>query len=548
PNTPQRRGSFLYRSNSDFELSPKSVSRNSSVASDQHPDDVIITPFAQILNSLRNVHNNFKIITSFYGDSSKIDPCGVCERRVKANSVLYDLYHKLTSETLEELDWCLEQLETIQTHKSVTDMATSKFKRLLNKELSHFAESSKSGIQISEYICNTFLGNIKNLTTPILTHEQQYKQQPNKNNSTTTIKQQQQKLFSLTSPQQLNTVDSWGMDIFKLAELTSSRPLTTLTMHIFQQKRNLPQTFKIKEQTLHKYLTLVENHYHKDVPYHNSLHAADVTQSAHALLLIPAFENKFTELEIFATIFGSAIHDVDHPGVTNQYLINTGSDLALMYNDESVLENHHVAVAFKLLQEDSCDVIATLTPKSRQLFRKMIINIVLATDMNKHMDHLAHLKTMVETRKISNNTTLGLENYGERIQILQSLVHCSDLSNPTKTLSLYRKWNDLVMQEFFMQGDLEREQGLEISPMCDKTTATVEKTQVGFIDYIVHPLWEAWAELVQPYCQGILDTLEDNREWFVCSRVYVHLHLCFHPTFSYYCFNKCRFIVQVYQI
>lgn len=38
--------------------------------------------------------------------------------------------------------------------------------------------------------------------------------------------------------------------------------------------------------------------------------------------------------------------------------------------------------------------------------------------------------------------------------------------------------------------------------------------QVGFIDYIVHPLWETWADLVHPDAQEILDTLEDNREWY----------------------------------
>ena len=64
-------------------------------------------------------------------------------------------------------------------------------------------------------------------------------------------------------------------------------------------------------------------------------------------------------------------------------------------------------------------------------------------------------------------------------QVLQSLVHCADLSNPTKPLALYRQWNDRIMQEFFRQGDLERQQGLDISPMCDRLTATVEKTQVS---------------------------------------------------------------------
>uniref|UniRef100_UPI00358FF659 3',5'-cyclic-AMP phosphodiesterase 4B-like isoform X3 n=1 Tax=Myxine glutinosa TaxID=7769 RepID=UPI00358FF659 len=43
----QRRESFLYRSDSDFDMSPKSFSRNSSVASEMHGDDLIVTPFAQ---------------------------------------------------------------------------------------------------------------------------------------------------------------------------------------------------------------------------------------------------------------------------------------------------------------------------------------------------------------------------------------------------------------------------------------------------------------------------------------------------------------------
>ena len=40
------------------------------------------------------------------------------------------------------------------------------------------------------------------------------------------------------------------------------------------------------------------------------------------------------------------------------------------------------------------------------------------------------------------------------------------------------------------------------------------KLQVGFIDYIVHPLWETWADLVHPDAQDILDTLEENRDWY----------------------------------
>lgn len=58
------------------------------------------------------------------------------------------------------------------------------------------------------------------------------------------------------------------------------------------------------------------------------------------------------------------------------------------------------------------------------------------------------------------------------------MVHCADLSNPTKPLQLYRQWTDRIMEEFFRQGDRERERGMEISPMCDKHNASVEKSQV----------------------------------------------------------------------
>lgn len=65
--------------------------------------------------------------------------------------------------------------------------------------------------------------------------------------------------------------------------------------------------------------------------------------------------------------------------------------------------------------------------------------------------------------------------------MLQNLVHCADLSNPTKPLELYKRWVDLLMEEFFQQGDKEREQNLDISPMCDRHSATIEKSQVNSI-------------------------------------------------------------------
>uniref|UniRef100_A0A158QJ08 PDEase domain-containing protein n=1 Tax=Rodentolepis nana TaxID=102285 RepID=A0A158QJ08_RODNA len=273
--------------------------------------------------------------------------------------------------------------------------------------------------------------------------------------------------------------------------------------------------FKIPHWNLLRYLRSVEEHYNAYTPYHNKVHAADVVQSVHVLLQAPALESVFTDLELAAVIIACAVHDVNHPAVTNQYLINTNDALAILYNDSSVLENYHLAVAFNLLTFPGCDILVNLKKSVRTSFRRMIIDMVLSTDMSKHMSLLADLKTMVETKKVAGSGILNLDNYTDRMQvILQNMVHCADLSNTAKPLELYTKWMHRLMEEFFLQGDRERAAGLDISPMCDRETATIEKSQVSFIDFISHPLWETWADLVHPAAQDILLLLEYNRNYY----------------------------------
>ncbi|XP_078044198.1 phosphodiesterase dunce isoform X2 [Augochlora pura] len=558
-NLPQRRESFLYRSDSDFDVSPKSMSRNSSIASERfketelpveraHGEDLIVTPFAQILASLRSVRNNFVSLTNVPPNksrrSSSAQGSSTPQPRILAQGE--ENYQKLAVDTMEELDWCLDQLETIQTHRSVSDMASLKFQRMLNKELSYFSESSKSGVEISEYLCTTFLDKQQELDLPSLRIEdavtaagstdarvvkkmERAQRGPAAMSHISGVKRplthtnsftgERVPLYGVETPSEeelgklLSDIDKWGIDIFRIGDLSSNRPLTCVAYTVFQ-RRDLLKSLAIPPKTFVTFMMTLEDHYVKDNPFHNSLHAADVTQSTHALLNTPALQSVFTSLEITAALFAATIHDVDHPGLTNQFLVNSSSELALMYNDVSVLENHHLAVAFKLLQNEGCDIFVNMTSKQRQTLRKMVIDMVLSTDMVKHMSLLADLKTMVETKKVAGSGVLLLDNYTDRIQVLQNLVHCADLSNPTKPLTLYRRWVSLVMEEFFLQGDRERERNMDISPMCDRHRATIEKSQVGFIDYIVHPLWETWADLVHPDAQDILDTLEQNRDWY----------------------------------
>jgi cAMP-specific phosphodiesterase 4 len=83
-------------------------------------------------------------------------------------------------------------------------------------------------------------------------------------------------------------IDLWGIDIFLIDELSNHRPLTTVAYNIFK-KRDFLNKFQISPHTLNNFLNTLEEHYQL-VPYHNKIHAADVTQSIHVLLNTNALE------------------------------------------------------------------------------------------------------------------------------------------------------------------------------------------------------------------------------------------------------------------
>ena len=70
----QRRESFLYKSGSEYDVaSPRSMSRASSLSSEfGHTEDLIVTPFAQILASLRTVRSNYVHLTNLPSRSDQL--------------------------------------------------------------------------------------------------------------------------------------------------------------------------------------------------------------------------------------------------------------------------------------------------------------------------------------------------------------------------------------------------------------------------------------------------------------------------------------------
>jgi hypothetical protein len=122
--------------------------------------------------------------------------------------------------------------------------------------------------------------------------------------------------------------------------------------------------------------------------YHNQIHGADVCQNLYLILYKYGLKDrsKLNDMEIFSTIISGAAHDIDHPGTNNVFEIKCRSKLALLYNDQSVLENHHAASFFFLVDNTSnnCDIMQNMTPTEKTQMRKIIVENILGTDMTKH--------------------------------------------------------------------------------------------------------------------------------------------------------------------
>ncbi|KAJ7411985.1 High affinity cAMP-specific 3',5'-cyclic phosphodiesterase 7A [Willisornis vidua] len=186
---------------------------------------------------------------------------------------------------------------------------------------------------------------------------------------------------------------------------------------------------------------MVQEDYHSQNPYHNAVHAADVTQAMHCYLKEP--------------------------------------------KNTSVLENHHWRSAVGLLRESG--LFAHMSLENRQLMESQIGDLILATDISQQNEYLSMFRSHLD------RGDLCLENANHRHFILQMALKCADICNPCRTWELSKQWSEKVTEEFFHQGDIEKKYHLGVSPLCDRQTETIANIQIGFMTYLVEPLFGEWA-------------------------------------------------------
>uniref|UniRef100_A0A915MTS4 Phosphodiesterase n=1 Tax=Meloidogyne javanica TaxID=6303 RepID=A0A915MTS4_MELJA len=283
----------------------------------------------------------------------------------------------------------------------------------------------------------------------------------------------------------LRNINNWNFSSFELDEFTNGHALKYVGFEIFNRYGFL-ERFKINVQILEHFLLALEVGYSKHSnPYHNCVHAADVTQTSHWILSQTGLASTLTDLELLAVLFGALIHDYEHTGHTNNFHIQSGSNFALVYNDRSVLENYHASSVFRLMKDEEKNIFERLSRDEFRDIRNMIIEIVLATDMSTHFVQIKTMKNM-----------LTLPEGIDKMKALCLIVHACDISHASKPWDLHYRWTEGVLEEFFRQGDLEASMGLPYSPLCDRHTTHVAESQIGFIDFIVEPTMVVCGEML----------------------------------------------------
>ena len=192
----------------------------------------------------------------------------------------------------------------------------------------------------------------------------------------------------------MSLCDKHEFDVFELKELTRGNELVTLTTY-FMSKHQLFRSLQIKVDTFLAFITKIQNGYNSDVPYHNKTHGADVCQTCYFYLFKCDFAKvaELDDVEVASMLVAGACHDHEHPGLNNQYLIETKHEYATRYNDISVLENHHVASTFALANQPKYNIFQHFESADFKKARKVMIGCILATDMSKHFGEQAKFKS-----------------------------------------------------------------------------------------------------------------------------------------------------------
>ncbi|XP_045573237.1 high affinity cGMP-specific 3',5'-cyclic phosphodiesterase 9A isoform X1 [Salmo salar] len=267
----------------------------------------------------------------------------------------------------------------------------------------------------------------------------------------------------------------------------------------------LVKEFNMNPITLKRWLLGIQENYRNN-PFHNFRHCFCVSQMMYGMIHLCNLQERLTMTDMCILMTAAVCHDLDHPGYNNTYQINAHTELAVRYNDISPLENHHCAVAFQIISMPECNIFANIETEAFKHLRQAIITLILATDMARHGEILDSFKQNVDNFDFTNHkhvTCLKLV-----------LIKCCDISNEVRPTEVAEPWLDCLLEEYFMQSDREKSEGLPVAPFMDRDKVTKPTAQIGFIKFVLIPMFETVMKLFPQIEEIMVQPLRDSRDHY----------------------------------
>ena len=235
---------------------------------------------------------------------------------------------------------------------------------------------------------------------------------------------------------------------------------------------------------------------HKPNPFHNFRRACDCLQFVVAIM--KKIKVEFTPAEVCGAVLAALLHDVDHPGTNNLFQIRTSSQIAITYNDRSVLENNSAAVGSKLLQD-----CFTFSGDSRVLVdsRAVFLNCILKTDYSKLQKFLG--KVLAHE--------MDWNNKQDRFNALALLVLMGDLSFALRQWDVAGYWYGMMRDEQLQQGDMERRLGMPVAALMDRRQQRPQALLIKtHFDVMVLQVFQAGVKIFPELEGDIMTALQRN--------------------------------------
>ncbi|KAF5308791.1 hypothetical protein FQR65_LT06024 [Abscondita terminalis] len=404
----------------------------------------------------------------------------------------FAMLHKSTGDEMKSLEARISELERQLT----SDLPLPPAVQQLQLQVDAFRQKLETTESLS------WLGFYKQLPEPLSTEDCRRLQYRRKSDS---IKQRvKQNFLSICDAQVSDSVRGWlKMPTFDSTQWEDEELLLLLQQMYLDL--DFCSKFAININTLRNFLYEVYKNYN-EVPFHNFRHCFCVAQMLYSITWCVDLLDKIGDLEVLILLTSCVCHDLDHPGYNNIYQINAKTELALRYNDISPLENHHCSVAFRILENEDCNIFNSFTSEAFKQVREGMIRSILATDMARHNEILSQFKELIPEFDYSNKTHINL--------LSMVLIKVSDISNEARPMDVAEPWLDKLLQEFFKQSDAEKLEGLPVTPFMDRDKITKPSSQCSFIGFVLLPLFEALGELFGELQDLIVQPVRDALDYY----------------------------------